>query len=85
MLVQCYDSEFEVPEFIIEKFIKDFDGLPGSGQREAVLQLRDSIDEMIEIVVEDPEVLYDKDYHSDFIRAMAMKQALEHHGIMYDA
>lgn len=85
MLVQCYDTQFEVPEFVIDKFIKDFDGLPGSGNRESVLQLRLAIEDIIDVVAEDPEILYDKNYQQEFIEAIAMKYALEHHGILYDA
>ena len=75
MMVQCYDSEFEIPDFVIDKFIKDFDGLPGSGDRESVLQLRDSVEEM----------LYDKSCVADFIQAIAMREALQYHGILHDA
>jgi hypothetical protein len=85
MLVQCYDTQFEVPEFIIDKFINDFSGLPGSGHRESVLQLRNAIEDIVDVIAEDPEILYDKVYQAEFIQAMAMKCALEHHGILFDA
>ena len=85
MLVQCYDTQFEIPDFVIEKFIHDFNGLPGSGNRAAILQLRSAVENVIDLVAEDPEVLYDKGYQAEFIEAIAMKQALEHHGILYDA
>lgn len=85
MLVKCYDSEFEIPDFVIEKFIKDFDGLPGSGDRESVLQLRYSVEEIMEAVAEDPEMLYDKECVAEFIQAIAMREALQHHGILHDA
>jgi hypothetical protein len=85
MLVQCYDSEFDIPDFVINKFIKDFDGLPGSGDRESVLQLRDSVEEVMEAVAEDPEMLYDKECVAEFIQAIAMREALQYHGILHDA
>ena len=85
MMVQCYDTEFEVPDFVIDKFIKDFDGLPGSGNRESVLQLRYSVEEVIEAVAEDPEILYDRSYVAEFIQAIAMREALQYHGILHDA
>jgi len=85
MLVQCYGTEFDIPDFVIEKFIKDFDGLPGSGDRQSVLQLRDSVEEVMEAVAEDPEILYDKGCVADFIQAIAIRQALQHHGILHDA
>jgi hypothetical protein len=85
MRVQCYDSEFEIPDFVINKFIKDFDSLPGSGNRESVLQLRYSVEEVIEAVAEDPEILHNRAYVADFIQAIAMREALQYHGILHDA
>ena len=85
MMVQCFGSELEVPDLLIDKYLKDFDGLPGSGQRESVNQLRTSIDDIIDVVSEEPEILHAPGYLSDFIRALAMKQALGELGILYDA
>jgi hypothetical protein len=85
MKVTCFDSEFEIPDILIDKFIKDFDGLPGSGKHEEVVTLRESIESVVETVAEDPEILHEPDYLSDFIQALAMKKALETHGIFYDA
>jgi hypothetical protein len=85
MMVQYYDTEFDIPDLLIDKFAKDFDGLPGSGQNEAKMQLRDSISDILDIVAEEPELLHEKEYLSDFISALAMKKALERHGILYDA
>lgn len=85
MMVQYYGSEFDIPDVLIEKYVKDFDGLPGSGQYESKMQLRDSIHEILDIVAEEPELLHNKEYLSDFISALAMKSALQRHGILYDA
>ena len=85
MLVQCYGSEFDIPEFLIDKFVKDFEGLPGSGQRENVIQLRNAIDDILDIVSEEPEILHEKEYLSDFVRALAMQEAMAELGILHDA
>lgn len=85
MLVECYGEEFDVPDLLIDQFMKDFDGLPGGKHREGVLQIREAIDEIIDVVSEDPELLYEKEYLDDFIRALAMKQALGELGILYDS
>lgn len=84
-MVEHYGSEFEVPDLLIDKFLKDFDSLPGSGYREGVCQIRDSIDEVLEIVEEEPDILEEPEYLLDFIRALAMKQALGKLGILYDS
>ena len=85
MLVECYGEEFDVPDLLIDQFLKDFDGLPGGKHREGVLQIRSSIDEILDIVSEDPELLYEKEYLDDFLRALAMKQAMGKLGILYDS
>ena len=85
MLVECYGEEFDVPDLLIDQFLKDFDGLPGGKHREGVLQIRGSIDEILDIVSEDPELLYEKEFLDDFLRALAMKQAMGELGILYDS
>lgn len=81
----CYDTEFDIPDLVIDKYIKDFECLPGSGDRESVLQLRNAVDDVLDYIEEDPELLNEKDFLSDFIRAMAIQQALGELGILYDA
>ena len=85
MMVECYGSEFEVPDLLVNKFLKDFETLPGSGYREGVYQLRDSISQILDIVAEEPEILEEPEYHTDFIRALAMKQAMGELGILLDS
>jgi hypothetical protein len=85
MMVKCYGSEFEVPDLLVDKFVKDFDTLPGSGYREGVYQIRESINEILDIVVEEPEILHEPEYLTDFIRALAMRQAMEKLGILLDS
>jgi hypothetical protein len=85
MIVEYFDSEFEIPDILIDKYAKDFDGLPGGRCREGVQQIRDSIEEILDIISEEPELLYETEYLTDFVGAMAMKQALSKLGILYDA
>jgi hypothetical protein len=85
MKVRCYDSEFDVPDLLIDKFFKDFETLPGSGYREGVYELRNTINEILDVVVEEPEILHEREYQVDFIRALAMQQAMVKLGILYDS
>jgi hypothetical protein len=85
MKVLCYESEFDVPEVLIDKFIKDFECLPGSGNRESVLQLRNTVGEILDLVAEEPEILHEKEYMSDFVRALAIQEAMATLGILHDA
>jgi hypothetical protein len=85
MLVECFNSEFEIPDLLINKFVKQFEGLAGSGNYESVLELRNGVSEVIDYIAEDPEALHEKMYLSDFIKALAIQKALAVHGILYDA
>lgn len=85
MQVACYGSEFEVPDLLIDKYLKDFDGLPGSGQRESVVQLRMTIDDILDYVAEEPDMLNEFSIRSDFVKALAMQQAMGELGILYDS
>ena len=85
MKVQYYESEFDIPDILIEKFAKDFECLPGSGQYDSIRQLRESVYDILDAVAIKPELMEEKEYVSDFIQALAMKQALAKHGILYDA
>lgn len=84
-MVEYCGSEFEVPDLIVEKFLKDFDALPGSKYRQGVYELRDSIEDVLAYAAEEPEILQEPEYHVDFIRALAMRQAMSKLGILHDA
>jgi hypothetical protein len=85
MIVKCYDSEFEVPDILINKFYKDFDGLAGGKERQGIYQLRSHIEDITDMIAEEPELLDDMSFHADFMNALAMRAALAAHGILYDA
>ena len=85
MNVECYGEQIEVPDTLIEKYVKDFDGLPGKSMRESVMDLRGTVWEVIDYVADDPQALEDKTTMSDFINALAMKQALTKHGLYLDS
>lgn len=85
MKVECLGNEIEVPDSLIETYVKQFDGLPGSGNREAVLQLRGTMYEVIDYIAEDPEALHEYEYRNDFINALAVHKALETHVLLHDA
>lgn len=85
MRVECYGAEVEIPDLLIEKFVKDFDGLPSKGKHQEINLLRDSVSSVFNLIARDPEMLEEPEYLTDFIRAVAMKKALEKHGIFYDA
>lgn len=85
MNVTYFDTEFEIPDILIDKYSKDFEGIAGKSLREEVLDLRDSANSVLEYVEEEPEALEDQEVLYEFINAMAVRQALKNHGLLYDA
>ena len=85
MKVACLGNDIEVPDYLIDTYIKQFDGLPGSGNREAVLQLRGTMYDVIDYIAEDPEALHEYEIRNDFINALAVQKALQVHGILHDS
>jgi hypothetical protein len=85
MNVECLGTKIEVPDYLIQTYIKDFEGLPGSGNRNSVLELRDNVNEVIDFVAQDPEALHEYVIRNDFINALAVRKALEVHGLLHDS
>lgn len=85
MIVPCFDLTFDVPDVVINKFIKDFDGLAGNGHRYGILNLRAEIWKVLDVVENNMTLLGDSDFVPNFLKALAMKQALTYHGVWFDA
>jgi hypothetical protein len=85
MNVECLGAKIEVPDYLVQTYIKDFEGLPGSGNRESVLELRHNVNEVIDYVSQDPEALHEYAIRNDFINALAVQKALEVHGLLLDS
>lgn len=85
MKIKCYNTELEIPDLLIAKFTKDYDMLPGSANRESVYELRDAINEVLHYIDQEPDLLNEREYLNDFIKATAMQQALAKNGILFDA
>jgi hypothetical protein len=85
MKYKCFGRLIDVPDSLVDKFTKDFDSLPNSGQREAINELRNGVYEVMLLVQMDPDMLDDLAYRKDFVNSLAIKKAMENNGIMYDA
>ena len=84
MLVKCYEKIYSVPDSLISKYTKEFDVLPGSGLRDDIMTLRDSVYQILLLVSIDPEMLNEVEYKKDFINALAIKKAMENNKILHD-
>jgi hypothetical protein len=67
------------------KYQKEFEHLPGSGDRDSILMLRKSVQKVTELLYESPELLHNSEYIEDLQRVLAMRAAMYKHGIFYDA
>lgn len=85
MIVNFFNIATEIPDAVVNKYVKEFNGLAGSRHRDVIIDLRDYIWEILEFVYDNPDELYDKECAKDFVKAMAMKEALVKHGIWFDA
>ena len=67
------------------RFVHEFECLPGGKNYESICVIRDLIENVIDMVYDDPEIIEEPDFQYDFIKAIAMQEALKRHGIYYDA
>jgi hypothetical protein len=44
-----------------------------------------TIDDILDLVAEEPEILHEPEYRTDFVKALAMQQAMGELGILYDS
>jgi hypothetical protein len=70
---------------LIERFVDEFKGLTGGKNYDAVCTIRDLIGDILDMVYDDPDIIEEPDFQTDFVRAMAMQEAMKRHGIYYDA
>lgn len=75
----------EVPVYLVDKYTKDFEDLVGSKNRESVYMLRGQIDDIMDILYDNPELLENSEFKNDYVKAIAMKESLIKLGIYYDA
>ena len=67
------------------KYLKEFEKLPGSGDRDSVLMLRKSVQKITDLLYESPELLHNSEYVEDLQKVLAMRAAMHDLGIFYDA
>lgn len=85
IIIQAFDRNFEFPLELLNKFYEEFKHLPGSKHREKILDIRDLISDILTDVSLDPSMLDEPDIAGQFVRAIAMREALRKLGVLYDA
>ena len=74
-----------IPKDTMLKYRKDFEKLPGSGDRDAILLLRKSVQKITDLLYESPELISNPEYIEDLQKVLAMRAAMHELGIFYDA
>lgn len=85
MRVQAFGKSFEIPETMINSFMVELHEVTQPGNRDALEHVREITGLVLETLADDPELMRDKEYEDDFIKAHAMRQALANYGILFDA
>ena len=85
MIVLLHGAEFHVPDELVEEYIADFRPLKEQQYRDRLNHLREEILDIFDVVLEDPEALYDPEFLEDFMHTLAMRHALEKMSLLHDA
>lgn len=85
MHVEGFGKRYEIPEEMIQEFMVEFKPVTEPGFREDLEELREMTGLVLDTIAIEPELLDFKEYKNDFIRAIAMREALARFGILYDA
>ena len=85
MRLNEFGREYVIPETMIKGFMIEFKQVKEFSDREALEEIREATSLVLETLRNEPELMEDKEYENDFIKAHAMRQALANYGILYDA
>ena len=85
MIAILHGAEFHIPDELVDQYILDFNPLKSYDNRSSLIDLRDDILDILDVVMQDPEALYDPEFLGEFVETLAMRHALQKIGILYDA
>lgn len=85
MRVKEFGKEYTIPETMINEFMGEFRMVKELNDRESLEEIREMTGLVLETLLADPELMEDKEYEQDYIKAIAMREALARFGILYDA
>lgn len=70
---------------MIKHYEKQFEPLKKWDNRGSLIELREDILDILYVIDEDPEVLYEPGFFNELREMMGMRQALQNLKILYDA
>ena len=85
MIAILNGAQFHIPDELVDEYVIQFMPLKNFGHRDSLIDLREDIIDIFEVVMQDPEALYEPEFLEEFVQTLAMRQALQRIGILYDA
>ena len=85
MIAILNGAQFHIPDELVDEYVIDFMPLKNFGHRDSLITLREDIIDIFDVVMQDPEALYEPEFLEEFVQTLAMRQALQNIGILYDA
>ena len=85
MIAELNGAQFHIPDELVDEYANQFRPLKKWDNRGNLNILREDILDIFDVVMEDPEALYDPEFLEEFVQTLAMKQALQNLNILYDA
>lgn len=85
MMYELNGVRLNVPNKMIKHYEKQFEPLKKWGNRGSLIDLREDILDILDVLGEDPEVLYEPGFLNELREMMGMRQALQNLKILYDA
>ena len=85
MLARLNGAEFHIPDELVDEYVIQFIPLKKFEHRDNLNVLREDILDIFDVVMQDPEALYEPEFLEEFVNTLAMRQALQNIGILYDA
>lgn len=85
MIAILNGAAFNVPDELVDEYVIQFIPLKNFGHRDSLITLREDILDIFDVVMQDPEALYEPEFLEEFVQTLAMRQALQNLGILYDS
>lgn len=85
MIVLLGDAKFHIPDSEIDRYAAEFKPLRNWENRGSLIRLRDDIIDIISVLQDDPELLYDDDFIDDLATMLAQRMALSKINLLHDA
>lgn len=85
MRVTEFGRDLTIPENLINQFMLELKPVTEPGERESLEEIREMTGLVLDTIRSEPELMENKEYEDDYIKAIAMREALARFGVLYDA